>query len=95
MYLRCGYIPRDNAAGRGDSAMAYVHTRTYKSSGPDPCAVFNSNRPDFESESGIGPIVIAGAEIYSLRDTYVGSDCNGRKIVDPNILANPGVLGNG
>ena len=95
MYLKCGDVSSDNAAGRSDRAPAYMHAGANQSPSANPGAVFDCDRFDLEAKSRIGPIVITRAEVCSLRNAYVGADRYRRKIVDPNILADPGVRGDG
>lgn len=61
----------------------------------DPGSIFDDNGFHHERHDGIGPVVVAGAEIGSLGNTDIGADGDGNEIVDPGTLAEPDMIANG
>src|SRR6266487_50094 len=57
-----------------------------------PCSVLDHDWADGPAHAGIGPVVIAGAEVCALRDAYVGPKPHLDEVVDPRTLADPGVV---
>ena len=81
-----------NCSGRRNCTLAQDAARSQNRfcGGPRPFAKMNGRK--HETEVGIGPIVVAGAEIGSLRDADVAFHRDGGEIVDPGALADPAVI---
>lgn len=84
-------VPRDYAAGRSDRAPSDVDAWANQSTSTYPGAVFNGDRLDFQPKSRIGPVMVTGAEVHALRKTDIGAKSHRCKVIDPDVLADPGV----
>lgn len=78
----------DGVLGDGDAGSDF-------DMGADPGAVFDGYGFDHEGHDGIGPVVIAGAEVGALGDADVGADGDGDEVVDPGAFAEPDVVADG
>ena len=67
---------------------------TWKDGGAsaDPGAVFDDDRFDDQAEGGVGPVVVAGAEVDALGDAAVAADADRREGVEPGTLSDPAMV---
>ena len=54
--------------------------------GANPGAVFDDDRFDDQAEGGVGPVVVAGAEVDALGDAAVAADADRGEGVEPGSL---------
>ena len=82
----------DDAAGGDDGVGFDGDAGEDGGAGADPSAVFDDNRFDYQAEGGVGPVVVAGAEVDPLGDAAVAADADRREGVEPGPLPDPAMV---
>jgi len=85
---------RYDAASCRNSALPDPDAWTYHCSGAYPGSRLNRDGFHAEAEAWVRPIVIPGAQVRTLRDTYIRANRDGGEIVDPDVLPDPCVGSN-
>jgi hypothetical protein len=82
-----------NYASRGcDCTFAQLHSWTDKRLRSDPGAVMKGDAFDHQPERNVRPIMVPRAQVGSLRDAYIAAHGDLIKVIQPAILADPGVI---
>ena len=81
-----------NAASCRNAALIHGHAGTDHGARPDPGAVAKDDGFRDKTEGGIGPVMVAGAEISPLRNAHIVPNRDLRQIVDPYLFAYPGAV---
>lgn len=90
-FVRRNILGHD-ATGGHDRALTNLDTCGHESSSPYPRSVAYINRVDQEPECRIGPVVIARAEIRTLRNTHMVAQSYRGDVIDPAVFSNPAVV---
>src|SRR5579864_9158484 len=81
----------DDATSTCDRAFPQCRPGKQNALCASPRSVHQSNRRDLQTERRIAPIVVAGAEIGSLRDANAAPQTYGGEVVDPTALPDPAI----
>src|SRR5581483_8425876 len=85
-------ILHHHASSRGDGAFTERDSRANHRVRAYPRAGFELNGLHDQSERAIAPVVVPGAKIRALRYAAVIGNRNGREVIDPAVLTQPGEL---
>ena len=85
---------RDDAACACDCAFTQGDSGQQRAHGASPCSTLQLHRPNNQAERGIAPVMIARADIATLRDADIVVKPNSCQVIDPGALTNPAMLSN-
>jgi hypothetical protein len=85
-------IPGNETSGRSDSADVQANAGSHSSPGAKPGAILKDDGLYDEIKAGGTPIMVACTKVSPLRDAHIRSDCNLGQIINPAVLANPGMI---